>query len=166
MLVLGIDPGSVVTGYGIVEACEENLECKEYGCIRLQQYQEFYLRLKKIYDTVSSLIKQYDPDMVVFEDVFYGRNLKVVLQLGQARGAAILASVNADKSISIYSPREVKQALTGFGGASKEQVQKMVKSLLNFEKPVTPLDASDALAIAICHINRYQTDLKIRKNVI
>ncbi len=166
MLVLGIDPGSAITGYGIVEANDDGLECKEYGCLRLQQYKEFYLRLKKIYDRVSSLINDYNPDKVVFEDVFYGRNIKVVLQLGQARGAAILASVNAEKSISIYSPREVKQALTGFGGASKEQVQKMVKSLLNFEKPITPLDASDALAIAICHINRYQTELNLKKSVI
>jgi len=165
MVVLGIDPGSAITGYGIVETKNDELECKEFGCIRLQQHKEFYLRLKKIYDTVNSLINQYNPDKVVFEDVFYGRNIKAVLQLGQARGAAILASVNAEKPITIYSPREVKQALTGFGGASKEQVQKMVKSLLNIENSITPLDASDALAIAICHINRYQTELKLNKSM-
>jgi len=141
------------------------LECKEYGCIRLQQYKEFYLRLKKIYDAISSLVNQYKPDIVVFEDIFYGRNIKAALQLGQARGAAILASVNAEKPISIYSPREVKQALPGFGGASKEQVQEMVKCLLNFENPITPLDASDALDIEICHINRYQTELKLNNSM-
>ena len=165
MLVMGIDPGSAITGYGIIEENDNGLECKEYGCIRLHQHKEFYLRLKKIYDTISKLINKYNPDIVVFEDVFYGRNIKVVLQLGQARGAAILAAVNAQKSISIYSPREVKQALTGFGSASKEQVQKMVKSLLNVEKTITPLDASDALAVAICHINRYQTELKFKKSM-
>ena len=165
MVVLGIDPGSAVTGFGVVESNDDGLECKEYGCIRLQQYKEFYLRLKKIYDTVSLLINKYNPDTVVFEDVFYGRNIKAVLQLGQARGAAIIASANAEKSISIYTPREVKQALTGFGAASKEQVQKMVENILNMEKSITPLDASDALAIAICHINRYQTELKLNKSM-
>jgi crossover junction endodeoxyribonuclease RuvC len=99
----------------------------------------------------------HSPDIAAYEDIFYARNVRATLQLGQARGSAIIAAINAGVPIANYSPREVKQALTGYGSASKEQVQTMVMQVLDQKTPISPLDASDALAVAICHINRHWT---------
>ena len=155
MIVLGIDPGSRVTGYGIIKVCQSEVYgCLDFGGIQLKSVKHFHDRLKKIYDKVTKLIQTYEPDVVAFEDIFFSQNVKAAMKLGQARGAAIIASLNADKPVEIYSPREVKQSITGYGASSKEQVQKMVSSILNIEGPISPLDASDALAIAICHANR------------
>ena len=163
MLVLGIDPGSTVTGFGIVKSQRsDHLTCVDFGCIRFDSKMTFHERLKKIYDEVSQLIRRYQPEAIAFEDIFYSRNVKSALQLGQARGAAIVAALNARKSIASYSPREVKQALTGHGAASKEQVQRMVERMLDLPT-IKPLDASDALAIAICHAHRYWTTRQIRE---
>lgn len=159
MIVLGIDPGSSVTGYGIVKtASNSHLECLNYGCIRLSSKKEIDIRLKEIYDGIESLIELENPDEVALEDIFYSRNIKSALLLGQARGAAVIAALNKNKKVASYSPREVKQALTGSGGASKEQVQKMVQLMLKLDQQNIPLDATDALAIAVCHINRYWTN--------
>jgi crossover junction endodeoxyribonuclease RuvC len=157
MIVLGIDPGNTVTGYGFVKSTQTAQECLAFGTIRLKPHWEFHFRLKYIYDQVTLLILQHQPDAVAFEDIFYSRNIKAALQLGHARGAAMIAAINAEKSISIYSPKEIKQALTGNGAAAKEQVQMMVRRLLNLHHPIIPLDASDAMAIAICHSNRFWT---------
>jgi len=166
MLVLGIDPGSAVTGFGIIKSERlSHFECLDFGCIRSSAKTEFYLRLKNIYDRVTDIILKYQPDYIALEDIFYSRNVKSALQLGQARGAAILASLNKNKAIKSYSPREVKQALTGNGAASKEQVQRMVLSMLDIKEKITPLDASDALAIAICHTNRYWTQKQMNKSL-
>ena len=155
MIVLGIDPGSRVTGYGIIKVGQSEVyECLDFGGIQLQSVKHFHDRLKKIYDKVTKLIHTYEPDIVAFEDIFFSQNVKAAMKLGQARGAAIIASLNAEKPVEIYSPREVKQAITGYGASSKEQVQKMVLSILKIDRPISPLDASDALAIAICHANR------------
>jgi crossover junction endodeoxyribonuclease RuvC len=166
MTVLGIDPGSAITGYGIVKSARSSdYECVTFGCIRIELKSAFHLRLKKIYDQVSGLIENFQPDSVALEDIFYSRNVKAAMQLGQARAAAVLAALNANKTVVAYAPREVKQALTGMGAASKEQVQKMVGRLLGLEKLSAPLDASDALAIAICHTNRFWTDSNLRQQV-
>ncbi len=157
MRVMGIDPGSVVTGYGIVDFDEE-VRLVEYGCIRLKAKSDFTCRLKEIYIRVQDLLNQYNPDCVAFEDIFYGHNVKSAIQLGHARGAAVVSAAIAELPVSYYSPREVKQAITGFGGASKEQVQKMVQNILQVTETISPLDASDALGIAICHAFRYKTD--------
>ncbi len=153
MVVLGIDPGLSRTGFGLIQINHLTLKCIEYGCIS-PKADNFAFRLKYIYDNVSSLIEKYGPRFVAFEDVFFSRNAKSALILGQARGAALLAAANMNKNISVYSPREVKQALTGNGAASKEQVRFMVERLLELPDKVSPLDASDALAVAICHFNR------------
>jgi len=158
MIVLGIAPGSTVTGYGIIKSDQPSmLECLASGSIRLSGIKDFPGRLKKIYQEIASLIEKFDPDSVALEDIFYGRNIKSALMLGQARGAAILAGVNAEKEIAIYAPREVKLAVTGRGSASKEQVQMMVMRILDSSQSFQPLDVSDALAIAICHIHRSWT---------
>ena len=159
MIVLGIDPGSSTTGYGIIKS-ENNsdLQCLDFGCIRLSSKKEFNMRLKEIYDGIESLVEQQNPEYIALEDIFYSRNVKSAMQLGQARGAAVLAALNKNRKVASYSPREVKQSLTGNGGASKEQVQKMVQVILRLDQDKLPLDATDALAIAVCHINRYWTE--------
>jgi crossover junction endodeoxyribonuclease RuvC len=162
MIVLGIDPGNAITGYGLVQSTQNACECLAFGAIRLNSHWAFQFRLKTIYDRVSTLIQEYQPEAVAFEDIFYSRNIKAALQLGQARGAAMIAACNAEKLISIYSPREIKQALTGNGSAAKEQVRVMAQRLLRFNHPIEPLDASDALAIAICHANRYWSAKRIK----
>ena len=161
MIVLGIDPGNAITGYGLVKSTQVECECLEFGTIRSKSQWEFQHRLKNIYDQVTELIRMYEPDTVAFEDIFYSRNIKAALQLGQARGAAMIAAINAQKSIFIYSPKEIKLALTGNGSAAKEQVQMMARRLLNLHQPEISLDASDALAIALCHSNRFWTQEKL-----
>ena len=157
MVVLGIDPGSAATGYGVIDTGRTKLKCVTYGAIRTQHKNDLADKLKIIYASLDDLIREYDPRDVALEDVFFGHNIQSALKLGQARGAAILAAANNDKPVFTYAARAVKQALTGNGGASKEQVQRMIQSLLGFQEPVQPLDASDALAIAVCHARRRET---------
>ncbi len=155
MIVLGIDPGSQNTGYGILDCKNRNcLRCLTYGNIGLNPREDFYLRLKIIYDKIEEIILQYNPVHIAFEDVFFSRNIKVALHLGQARGAAIIAALNQKRHVFSYSPREVKQALTGHGNASKQQIKQMAESLLHIKLNKQSLDVSDALAIAICHAFR------------
>lgn len=150
-VIMGIDPGSQVTGYGLI-LMEGNhtLRYLGCGCVRTQAEQIFSQRLKFIYDEITRLIREHNPDPVVFEDIFYSRNVRSALLLGHARAAAMLAALNLGKSIVSYSPREIKLSLTGNGSAAKEQVRSMVLNLLGLRQSDLPLDASDALAVAIC----------------
>lgn len=157
MIVLGIDPGSSVTGYGLIDTGTSDITCITYGVIRTGAQSDLPNRLLKIYRSVQDLVQKYEPAHVALEDVFYGHNIQTALKLGQARGAAILAAANNNKPVYTYAARVVKQAMTGNGAASKEQVQRMVKALLQFNEAIQPLDASDALAIAVCHARRYKT---------
>lgn len=152
MRVLGIDPGSLVTGYGIVEQQGNKLIHIDNGCIAPNNKQPLHLRLKEIYSGLQEAIQRYNPDAISIEDIFFSQNARSALKLGQARGAAILSSVNAGKEVFEYTPMQVKQAVVGYGRASKDQVQKMTKVLLNLPE-VAQADAADALAVAICHIN-------------
>jgi crossover junction endodeoxyribonuclease RuvC len=154
-MILGVDPGSQNTGYGLILAGDRNQHSFIHaGCLRFSSQRDFNERLKLIYDQMTALIQDHEPQHVAFEDVFYGKNFKSALKLGQARGAAVLAALNLDKRVFAYSAREVKQAITGYGNASKEQVRAGVTRLLNLSEPPSPLDASDALAIALCHAHR------------
>jgi crossover junction endodeoxyribonuclease RuvC len=150
-IVLGIDPGSRVTGYGIVSSDNGNLTYIDSGCIRTTE-KKIPGRLKQIYVCVSELIAQYQPDEAAIEEVFMHINPGGAIKLGQARGAAITALVRVDLEVYEYSARRVKQAVVGSGAADKIQVQHMVKTLLKLNKSPQE-DAADALAIAICHIN-------------
>ncbi|MDZ7370527.1 MAG: crossover junction endodeoxyribonuclease RuvC [candidate division KSB1 bacterium] len=154
MIILGIDPGLAATGYGIVERVNETIRCIDYGTVVSSPNEALEFRLKTIYDGINGLIDKYKPSHAAFEDVFYGPNIQSALKLGQARGAAMIAAVNARLTVAIYSPKEVKQALTGYGAASKEQVQRMVAELLRLPLNDMPTDASDALAVALCHAQR------------
>lgn len=155
MRVLGIDPGSNITGYGIVEQHGNRLIHIDNGCIVTGSKKDFPLRLKEIYEGLQEVIDRYRPDAVSVEDIFFSVNARSALKLGQARGAAILASVNTGRDIFEYTPMQVKQAVVGYGRATKEQVQKMTKVLLNLQE-IAQADAADALAVAICHVNSYK----------
>jgi crossover junction endodeoxyribonuclease RuvC len=159
MRILGIDPGSRVTGYGVVEVRRGRTVYVASGCIRAA-HTTVPQRLGEIYEGVAALIGEHAPDAVAIEQVFMARNASSALKLGQARGAALAAVVNVGLPVAEYAARRVKQAVTGVGGASKQQVQHMVCRLLNLRaSPST--DAADALAIAICHINT-QRGLTVR----
>jgi len=152
MRVLGIDPGSNITGYGIVEQQGNRLLHVDNGCIVTSAKSPLHLRLKEIYSGLQEVIQRYEPEAVSIENIFFSVNAGSALKLGQARGAAILSAVNAGKEVFEYTPMQVKSAVVGYGKASKDQVQKMTKVLLNLPE-VAQADAADALAVAICHIN-------------
>ena len=153
--VLGIDPGSRTTGYGVIEE-GETLRYVASGCIETTSG-AFPGRLADIFRGVEAVIAEHAPDEFVIEEVFVARNPQSALKLGQARGAAIAAAVDADLPVSEYAARSVKQAVVGTGRATKEQVQYMVRVLLSLSA-VPPSDAADALAVAICHVNTQGMD--------
>lgn len=147
--ILGIDPGSRVTGFGVIEATGGRLRYTASGCIRAGNL-PLAERLKLIYDGVSEVIDRYQPDEAVIENVFMHRNASSALKLGQARGAAICALAGRGLAVHEYTPNQIKQAIVGRGHAGKEQVQHMVQALLNLDS-APQADAADALACAICH---------------
>ena len=151
MLVLGIDPGSRITGYGLVKHQGGKTKYVASGCIRMPDA-DFTTRLTKLYDAITQIINDFEPSYFAIEQVFVKHNVQSALKLGQARGVLLLAAAHAQKGIFEYSPREVKLAISGYGNAQKHQVQQMVKSLLALSA-MPQEDAADALAIAICHIN-------------
>jgi len=161
--ILGVDPGSFVTGYGIVEQRENRLLHGENGEITVPKKASLPQSLKKIYDDLQKVIRRCSPDIMAVEDLFYYKNAKTALKLGHARGIAILAAVNADLDVYEYSPLEIKQAVVGYGRATKSQTQMMVKELLNLPEVVS-FDASDALAVAICHINSIRMKDALRQS--
>ena len=150
MIILGIDPGSRITGYGIINHEGYRLTHVDNGAIHADCHKDFPSRLKKIYGSLSDVIERYRPNAVAVENIFFATNVQSALKLGQARGAAIVAGVNAGLPVFEYTALQVKQAVVGHGRASKDQVQKMLKVLLNLPE-VAQEDASDALAVAICH---------------
>jgi len=153
MRVLGIDPGTLTSGYGIVTEEDHKLFHVVSGGISPSAKQPFPKRLRKIYEELEKIIEKYKPQAVVVEDLFVSSNIKAALKLGHARGVAILAAVNAGLPVFEYAPAEVKQAVVGNGKADKKQVQLMVKTLLELPKVPHPADAADALAAAICHVH-------------
>jgi crossover junction endodeoxyribonuclease RuvC len=153
MRVLGIDPGTLTSGYGIVAEEDHKLFHVASGGISPSAKQPFPKRLKKIYEELEKIIDKYRPQVVVVEDIFVSKNIKSALKLGHARGIAILVAMNAGLAVFEYAPLEIKQAVVGNGKADKKQVQMMVKALLDLQKVPHPADAADALAAAICHIH-------------
>jgi len=156
-IILGIDPGSRFTGYGVINQQGRNFTYLGSGCIKaLSQGEDLASRLQTIFAGVSEIILQFKPDMFAIEQVFMAKNPDSALKLGQARGAAIVAATNNGLIIAEYSARQIKQAVVGNGGADKTQIQHMVKAILKL--PSTPqADAADALAVALCHGNSHQS---------
>lgn len=158
MRVLGIDCGTEYTGFGVVELCSNGkLVCLTCGAVKLSPREAMARRLSKIFDELTSIIQLQQPDNVAIEDVFYAVNVKSALKLGQVRGVAMLAASSAGLEVAEYAPLSIKSAVVGYGRADKQQVQQMVARLLNLAEPPEPADASDALAIAICHLHTSAT---------
>lgn len=165
MRVMGIDPGSVICGYGVVERKGNQIYLVEYGVIKAKKKEEtFPLRLKEIYERILQVIERSLPDEAAFESLFYSKNVQSLVKLAHARSAAVLASVMRELPIIEYSPREVKKSVTGRGNADKEQVRFMVKNILHLEEDHEFLDATDALAVAICHLSRRTVRNSTSKN--
>ncbi|HHY98162.1 MAG TPA: crossover junction endodeoxyribonuclease RuvC [Firmicutes bacterium] len=153
MIVMGIDPGTASTGYGVIESFGGRLACLDYGCIRTGSNMSSSRRLETIYAAVSRLISSYSPEVIAVEELFFNRNAKTALKVGESRGVVILAAVRHSIRVAEYTPLQIKQAITGYGRASKSQIQRMIKLLLNLESVPSPDDTADALACAICHIH-------------
>lgn len=164
LVVLGVDPGTLVTGYGVVARSASGMRLLGCGIIRNNSEHSMPLRLRKIYGELCSVITKHHPDEFAIESAFYGKNAQSALKLGHARGVSILAAVLHEIPTSEYSPREVKKAVVGNGAASKEQVQFMVKSLLRAPQSKMLLDTSDAIATAICHLHRLFSPAARHKN--
>ncbi|WFA09858.1 crossover junction endodeoxyribonuclease RuvC [Tissierella sp. Yu-01] len=151
MIILGIDPGIAIVGYGVIECKGNKFKAIDYGAITTDSNMIFPDRLKLVYDQLTEIIEKYDPDDMAIEELFYNKNAKTVIKVGQARGVEILAAVNRDIPIYEYTPLQIKQAVVGYGRAEKHQVQEMVKLLLNLKKIPKPDDVADALAVALTH---------------
>jgi crossover junction endodeoxyribonuclease RuvC len=158
MRVLGIDCGGAYTGYGVVEIhTGGRLSCLTCGAIKLSTREALPRRLSRIFTQLGEIIAEHQPDQVAIEDVFYALNVKSALKLGQVRGVAMLAAAAAGLEVAEYSPLTIKSSVVGYGRAEKQQVQHMVTRLLQLAQAPEPMDASDALAIAICHLHTAAT---------
>jgi len=150
-VILGLDPGTNIMGYGVITIKGSKIELLQVGVIHLGKVDSHELRLKKIFDRVLSLIDDYHPDEVAVEAPFFGKNVQSMLKLGRAQGVAMSAALFREVPITEYAPKKVKQSVTGNGNASKEQVAKMIMTLLAIKEVPKLLDATDALAVALCH---------------
>jgi crossover junction endodeoxyribonuclease RuvC len=161
MRVLGIDCGSRVTGYGVIDSNGADCIYVCCGAIRSKSSDPLADRLKSIYSGIVQIIRELEPEAAAFESLFYATNVQSALKLGHVRGVSMFAAAEANLPVYEYSPLEVKSAVTGYGRAEKPQVQQMVRALLKLNAPPQPYDASDALAVAICHIhtNRFNKSL-------
>ncbi len=153
MLVLGIDPGTAITGYGVVHEQDDVLSLVTCGVVTTPSSEPLPGRLQSIYRGLSEVIHRWQPKEAAVEELFFSRNVRTALSVGQARGVALLALVDAGLPIYEYKPLEIKQAVAGYGGADKQQVQEMVRMLLNLDQVPQPDDAADAVAVAVCHIH-------------
>jgi crossover junction endodeoxyribonuclease RuvC len=151
-IILGIDPGTTVMGYGIIKSLGKNTEVLTLGVLKLDKYADYALKLKKIFDRTVGLIDEYKPDELAIEAPFFGKNVQSMLKLGRAQGVAIAAAMSRELVVVEYAPKKIKQAITGNGNASKEQVAAMLQQQLNFEFDNQYFDATDGLAAAFCHL--------------
>ena len=152
MLVLGVDPGSRVTGYGLVEKKDRQLVCLHSGTVAPPAHLPFYERIHEIFRAMTGIMERFGPGEMAVEDIFFHKNLQSALKIGHARGAVLIAAVRCGIRIFEYSPLEIKKSVVGYGRATKEQVRAMIQIMLKLKNP-PPLDASDALAAAVCHLN-------------
>jgi crossover junction endodeoxyribonuclease RuvC len=151
--VLGIDPGSETTGWGVVEGDARRYRMVEFGTVKANARERFAARLLKISRGVEALVERFRPDVCAVEEAFFAVNPQTALKLGHVRGVVLLAAERAGVEIAEYAPRLVKQTVVGYGAAEKQQVQEMMRVLLKLKEPPTPFDASDALAVAVTHLH-------------
>lgn len=154
MTIIGVDPGTLVAGYGVVRAEGSVLTLLDVGIVRNAASASMPLRLRRLHESLLAAIDRHRPDEFAIETAFYSKNAQSALKIGQARGAALLAGALRELPVTEYAPREIKKAVTGNGGASKEQVRYMMMSLLRLSTAPKHLDATDALAVAVCHAFR------------
>ncbi len=151
LLILGIDPGLAKVGYGLVENSGNKFSLIEYGLLTTSSEKTDVIRLKLIHEKVNKIIDKYQPDEMAVEKLFFNKNVKTAIRVGQARGVLLLCGAEGNMEVKEYTPLEIKQAVVGYGKAKKHQVQQMVKALLNLNKIPDSADAADALAVSICH---------------
>lgn len=163
MIILGIDPGTAITGYGIIRVLGNQFKPVIYGAITTPAGMAMEKRLVMLYEQLCELIDQYRPEQVAVEELFFNQNVTTGITVGQARGVILLACAQKDIPIYEYTPLQVKQALVGYGRADKKQIQQMVKTFLGLREIPKPDDAADGLAIAICHTHYYQTETRRRQ---
>lgn len=161
-IILGIDPGTTVMGYGILKIIGNKPSLVSMGVLELQKYDNHYIKLRKIYDTVVRLCDNYHPDELAIEAPFFGKNVQSMLKLGRAQGVAMAAALSRDLPVFEYAPLKIKQAITGNGGSSKEQVANFLTRYLKIEAQPKYLDATDGVAAALCHFFQNQ-NLKAEK---
>jgi crossover junction endodeoxyribonuclease RuvC len=150
-VIMGIDPGTAIMGYGLVLEKGNKIELLNMGIVRMDHLDDHFLKLQRIFEKTISLIDEHKPDVLAIEAPFYGKNIQVMLKLGRAQGIAMAAALSRNISVTEYAPRKIKQSITGKGTASKEQVAAMLQRLLNFKETPEFLDATDGLAVAVCH---------------
>lgn len=150
-IILGIDPGTIIMGYGLIKISGQNMSLVDLGVLKLSAKDDAYQRLEKIHHKVQQLIISFKPDSFAIEAPFFGKNVQSMLKLGRAQGVAIAAAMQAGLPVCEYSPKKIKQSITGNGNAGKEQVMKMLQNLLKFTEDPKHMDSSDALAVAVCH---------------
>lgn len=150
-VILGIDPGTAVMGYGLILEKGNKMELISLGVVRLDKLDDHMLKLQRIFEKTVALIDNYKPDCLAIEAPFYGKNIQVMLKLGRAQGICMAAALSRNLDITEYSPRKIKQSITGNGSATKEQVAAMLQNLLKFTETPDFLDATDGLAVAVCH---------------
>ncbi len=150
-IILGIDPGTTVMGFGLIEVSGQSMRLIDMGVLKPGKVDDNYKKLRLIYNTVSGLVVKYQPDVFAIEAPFFGKNVQSMLKLGRAQGVAIAAAMRHGLAVTEYSPKKIKQSITGNGNSAKEQVLKMLQRMLSFSDDPQHLDASDALAVAVCH---------------
>ncbi|MDR3021621.1 MAG: crossover junction endodeoxyribonuclease RuvC [Clostridiales bacterium] len=158
MIILGIDPGLAILGFGIIEKSEHNLTLIAYGTVTTPQYESTPVRLAMIDQKITDLIAKYNPSVVAVEELFFNTNVTTGIKVAQSRGVVLVSAIKHCGHLYEYTPLQVKMALTGNGRADKKQVQYMVKAILNLDSIPRPDDAADAIAVAICHANTSQFD--------
>lgn len=159
-VIIGIDPGTIVLGYGVIEVHKQKIKLVSMGVVMLSKYEDGLQKLQVIYEKISGLIQQYQPNACAVEAPFYGKNVQSMLKLGRAQGVTIAASLTNDVPVFEYSPKKIKQSVTGNGNASKEQVAAMLQRLCAFELQPKFLDATDGLAAAMCHHFQNRTGME------
>lgn len=162
-IILGIDPGTTIMGFGLIKVKDKKMSLILMNELNLTKYKDHYLKLKLIFERTISLIESYKPDEIAIEAPFFGKNIQSMLKLGRAQGVAMAAGLTREIPIQEYSPKKIKMSITGNGNASKEQVAKMLQSLLKIEKLPKNLDSTDGLAAAVCHFYNSQNSFGEKK---
>lgn len=152
MIVLGIDPGTAQTGYALIKKTGKSIQILKYGCITTSKEKNFSQRLKEIHDALEALIEEFLPESLAIENIYFYKNSKTAVSVSEARGVILYLAAKKGLSVHEYTPLQIKQTITGFGRATKRQIQQKIKELLSLSCPPTPDDAADALAVGLCHI--------------